>query len=42
MSITSVKKVETDNNQITEALKSLFTVVENYPDLKASQNFQDL
>lgn len=27
---------------MTEAIKSLFAVAENYPDLKASQNFQDL
>lgn len=30
------------NNQLTEALKSLFAVAENYPTLVASQNFQDL
>jgi len=30
------------NNILTGALKSLFAVAENYPDLKASQNFQDL
>tara|TARA_Y100000031_G_C8146635_1_gene350297 strand:+ start:329 stop:877 length:549 start_codon:yes stop_codon:yes gene_type:complete len=30
------------SNQITEALKSIFAVAENYPDLKASQNFQQL
>ena len=30
------------NNQLTAALKSLFAVAENYPDLKASTNFQDL
>jgi LemA protein len=30
------------NNQISEALKSLFAVAENYPDLKASQNFMEL
>ena len=30
------------NNQVTQALKSLFAVAEAYPDLKASQNFQDL
>lgn len=29
-------------NQFTGALKSLFAVAENYPDLKASQNFQEL
>lgn len=30
------------NNQISQALKSIFAVAENYPDLKASQNFKDL
>ena len=30
------------NNQITDALKSIFAVAEAYPDLKASQNFLDL
>ncbi|HVT01268.1 MAG TPA: LemA family protein [Patescibacteria group bacterium] len=30
------------NNQITEALKSVFAIAESYPDLKASQNFLDL
>jgi LemA protein len=30
------------NNQVTTALKSLFAVAENYPELKASTNFQDL
>lgn len=29
-------------NQLSGALKSLFAVAENYPDLKASQNFLDL
>lgn len=29
-------------NQLTGALKSLFAVAENYPDLKASDNFLDL
>src|SRR5204863_254267 len=29
-------------NQFQTALKSLFAVAEAYPDLKASQNFQDL
>ena len=27
------------NNQLTQALRQLFAVVENYPDLKANQNF---
>lgn len=30
------------NNTLTNALKSLFAVAENYPDLKASTNFLDL
>lgn len=29
-------------NMLSDTLKSLFAVAENYPDLKASQNFQDL
>ena len=29
-------------NMLTQAIRSLFAVAENYPDLKASQNFQDL
>lgn len=30
------------NNMVTEALKSLFAVAEAYPQLRASENFQDL
>lgn len=30
------------NNQISKALKTIFAVAENYPDLKASQNFKQL
>lgn len=30
------------DNMLTETLKSLFAVAENYPDLKANQNFMDL
>lgn len=30
------------DNMLTETLKSLFAVAENYPDLKANQNFLDL
>lgn len=29
-------------NQLTQALRQLFAVAENYPDLKASQNFLEL
>lgn len=35
------EKAESDN-MLTGALKSLFAVSENYPDLKASQNFLEL
>ena len=31
-----------DENQLSGALKSLFAVAENYPDLKANQNFLQL
>lgn len=30
------------NNMLSQSLKSLFAVAENYPDLKASQNFMEL
>ena len=30
------------NNQLTQSLKTLFAVAENYPDLKANQNFLEL
>ncbi len=36
------KKVGEAENQLAGALKSLFAVSENYPDLKASQNFIEL
>lgn len=35
------KKAEV-NNMITEALKSIFAVAENYPQLRASENFKEL
>lgn len=35
------KKMEL-SNQLTDSLKSIFALAENYPDLKASANFQDL
>lgn len=37
-----VKETAEAENQFTGALKSLFAVAENYPDLKADKNFQDL
>ena len=38
----SVKETAEAENMMTGALKSLFAVSENYPDLKASQNFMML
>ena len=38
----SVQQKADANNQLSQALKSIFAVAENYPDLKASQNFQEL
>jgi len=35
------KKAEA-NDQLTGALKTLFAVAENYPELKANENFKDL
>ena len=35
---TTAEKIKT-SNQLTETLKSLFAVAENYPELKANQNF---
>jgi LemA protein len=36
------KKYQEAQNQLTGALKSLFAVTENYPQLKSDQNFRDL
>jgi LemA protein len=38
---TTAEKIST-SNQLTETLKSLFAVAENYPELKANQNFLGL
>lgn len=38
----SVKETIEADNQLTGALKTLFAVAENYPDLKANSNFQQL
>ncbi|MBU0456776.1 MAG: LemA family protein [Nanoarchaeota archaeon] len=38
----SMKSKAKASNQITEALKSIFAVAENYPNLKASENFKQL
>ena len=37
----AAEKIEADN-QLTSTLKTLFAVAENYPDLKANQNFAKL
>ena len=42
MNATSVEEASKADNQLTGALKSLFAVAENYPDLKANSNFQQL
>ncbi len=42
MSAQSTKEKAEANNVLTGTLKSLFAVAENYPDLKASQNFLSL
>ena len=38
----SVADKSTLNNQLTDTLKSLMAIAENYPDLKANQNFLEL
>lgn len=38
----TVKDVGEANNMLTNTLKSLFVVVENYPELKANSNIQNL
>ncbi len=42
MSATGMKDKAAAENQLSETLKSLFAVSENYPDLKASTNFLEL
>jgi LemA protein len=42
MGASGVAETAKTDNQFTQALKSLFAVAEAYPDLKASQNFQEL
>jgi LemA protein len=38
----SVQDKATANNMLSQTLKSIFAVAENYPDLKASENFKNL
>ena len=42
MNASTVEETSEANNQLTGALKTLFAVAENYPDLKANSNFQQL
>ncbi|HEX4774192.1 MAG TPA: LemA family protein [Candidatus Saccharimonadales bacterium] len=42
MNAQGVAETAKADNAFTQTMKSLFAVAENYPDLKASQNFQDL
>ena len=42
MNATSIEETSAADNQLTGALKTLFAVTENYPDLKANSNFQQL
>ncbi len=42
MGATGVEETAKADNMFTGALKSLFAVAENYPDLKANANFADL
>ena len=42
MNASGVKETSNADNQLTDALKTLFAVAENYPDLKANSNFQQL
>jgi LemA protein len=38
----AMKKFQESQGQLTQALKSLFAVTENYPELKSDQNFREL
>ena len=42
MNAQTVKETAEANNMLTDTLKSLFAVAENYPELKANQNFLEL
>lgn len=42
MSANNVNETAEASNYLSSALKSLFAVAENYPDLKANQNFMQL
>ena len=42
MNASTIEETSAADNQLTGALKTLFAVAENYPDLKANSNFQQL
>jgi LemA protein len=42
MGATSIKDIGESNNQITGTLKTLFAIAENYPELKANEEFLKL
>jgi LemA protein len=42
MSLDSVKEIECTENELAEAIKTIFAVAESYPELKADANFRDL
>lgn len=42
MNASGIEETSEANNQLSGALKSLFAIAENYPELKANTNFQEL
>lgn len=42
MNANTVKDIGEANNNLSSTLKTLFAVAENYPDLKANENFKEL
>ena len=42
MNASSVKDIQEADNQLSGALRTLFAVAENYPELKANENFKEL
>ena len=42
MNANVVKEISEANNQLSSTLKTLFAVAENYPELKANENFKEL
>ena len=42
MNASSVKEVSQASNTVTQSLGSLFAIAENYPELKANENFKEL